>query len=323
MNILPSRELTSSPPPHPFRTSPWYDPERARIEAESEPLPRRSWWRIVVALAAGAVLPIASLAANEALEVIALGRLGVAAVLFAVGSAIAQLALVPVRRRPGRPGRRPPSPTDRWDVSAPTSTLLCVALLGAALLSCVIWGYLALLFAPLLPISLVLTFFGIGIFGLCPMFALGLAVIQAVRIGRQTLPRLGSKAAVLAVGLPLAVPPVAAAASAWQAQHARAHLTEALRAIARSAPYGSERMRLIDDLAGETDRIVRRYVDVPSGDQRRLLAEVYMRLTDRPIVESLRAHRRRFDSTVIDPWWFLYDFTHERAGVFSGFARGW
>jgi hypothetical protein len=306
-------ESRATAPPHPFRESPWYDPEvvhrpcecpACQQERASAARPVLMPLRIVLVVLGGVALPLVSLLVNLELHVLALGALGHAAVLLSVLATLANLVLNP-RRRARRAGKH-----RRPVVSAPPrSTALRIALLVGALASCVTWGYLALLFLPLAPISVVaILFVGLGLCGLCPFGALSIAMIQAYHATRAVAERIGRRRARALVLAGLLLPPVAAVALGTRALLERRQVLRAVDRVARTAPHSAERMLAIAELRGLEQRLADCYVASADRSQHEILAEAYLRLTDTPINAAVsRRHnwRRGNRGALIRPWWFL------------------
>jgi hypothetical protein len=292
-----SEPPASSAPPHPFRTSPWYDPavhERERAPTPLEHGLRRRVAAKVLVILGGVALPVASLLVNQALEqVVALGPLGVTLLILAVVSTLANLLLLPTRKTPAG---------QVVLVWAPRSTLACALLLVGALVTALFWSYLALLFLPLAPVSVVLiVFLGLGLCGLCPYGALAIGIIQSLRAGRVLHQRLGSGATVGVVVGAVLLPLLLAGGLGVHARVAEARFAALVEQIGESAPFGGERMRLIAGLRGEEERVLAAYQRETDDRRLRTLAEVHHRLTDEPMPPG----RYRLDHTLIRPWWFM------------------
>jgi len=285
----------SQSPPPPYRSSPWYDPrevhrpcECPRCRRKATRRPPRMGWRIALVVLGGVALPAASLLCNEALGVVDLRVAGAAAILLSMASVLGHLVLSPCR-----------VDTERGKVRhfPPDSTVLCILLLAGAVLGCVTWGYLALLFLPLLPLSAIaVVFFGLGLCGLCPFFALPVSIVQAVRGFRALRERIGrGRTIALTVTLSLAAP--ATAASAMLLVHVQRSRNQALLDTIDSQPEGSAtRMTAIAALAGAEQQLVPMFVATEDHRRRQLIAQAYHRLTDTTInaaVERRRQRRRR------------------------------
>lgn len=296
----------SESPPHPFRTSPWIDPSvehhrcqcptcRSRVSGARWSVPVRTGLVII----GGIVLPGVSVLINEGMQVVDLGHLGHAAILLAVLATAANLILSPTRKDPqsGQITHRPPA-----------STLLRVVLLAGAMLSCLVWGYLAVLFIPVVPLAMIMVLYaGLGLCGLCPFGALAISVIQAVRGTRAVRRRLALGWTVALVALPVALPPVAMAAVAMYQHHQRQVVKLQLERIADAAPFSTERMRLVSAMAGKESLLLRRYANSNDRAERQRLAQAYLRLTDERIDLQRPMPYRRGYHGVIRPWWFLDD----------------
>jgi len=298
----PPEPPEGSAPPHPFRTSPWYDPavhqqEQERELQKTKPLAqglRRRIAAFVLVILGGVVLPIASLIANHVVErVVALGAGGTALLIFSVIATLANLLLLPTRKTVGG---------QVVLVRAPRSALLCVLLAAGALVSALFWAYLSLLFLPLAPIAVVaIVFFGLGLCGLCPHGAVAIGIIQSLRACRVVHRRLGAGMTVWFVTGALLLPMLLAGAAGVSARAQQVRLKRLVGRIAAAQPYSSARMQLIAELRGEEERVSAAYWRNIAQDQRRTLAEIYHRITDEP----LTADGYRMNShTLIRPWWF-------------------
>lgn len=294
MNTYEPLEPMSSTPPHPFRNAPWYDPALHTPPAPPPPA-RRSTGRITLVILGGVLLPLVSIIINASMEVVALGRFGVVMVVLSTVAVLANLIWVPVRRRGG--GRS-------TEVNAPKALWLQLLLLFGALLTALWWAYLSVLFLPILPLSFVaLIVMGLGFCGLCPYIATSVAIVQTVRIGRLLRARLGRRALTGAMIATVVLPIVVASAVAlWGKVQDRA-LRRDLDALAKTAPYSLARMRGIAKLEGNEQRLSVIFVDDADHQRRRLIAEAYQRLTDRPIDRAL--HRRGRRRGEIRPFWFV------------------
>lgn len=300
-------QISPSPhtkPPHPFRASPWYDPsvEHRLCQCPNcrSPKGARSWrqpFKTVLVVLGGVLLPLVSVVVNHWLRVVDLDLQGNAAVLLAVAATMANLALSPCRRDPdtGEVSHRPPS-----------STGLRVALLAGALLGCVTWGYLALLFLPLAPLSIIaVIWLGLGLCGLCPFGALAISIIQAVRGVRAVRRRLG-RAVTWGVTLAsLLVPPAALGGVGLHHHFQRLQVDQQLIKIMDLRPYSYQRMAAVTGLEGKEQHLVRAYMATQDRGRHRLLAEVFLRLTDRRINAEVTRQVKDRGNTVINPWWFL------------------
>lgn len=291
-------------PPHPFRAAPWYDPSVQHRPCQCPrcrtPKGAGTWRqpvRATLAAISGVALPLISVVVNHYLRVVDLGPWGNAAVVLAAATALANLALSPCRRNPD---------TGQVRHHPPASTALRVALLVGALLGCAVWGYLALLFLPLSPLSVVaLLWLGLGLCGLCPFFALALSVIQAVRGVRTLTPRLGRTAALALTLATLLAPPVALAGVGLHRQLQRQRVERQLDLISKQRPFSRARMAAVSALAGKEPYLVDAYLASRDRSRHRLLAEVYLRLTDGAINGSVVQARDARGRTVIHPWWFM------------------
>jgi hypothetical protein len=179
-------------------------------------------------------------------------------------------------------------------------------LLGAAALSCLTWGYLALLFFPLLPLSLIaVIFLGLGFCGLCPFAALAVSTVQLVRDYRAVRERLPRSWAVAGLLAPLLVPPATAISTVVVTHHRRARLAAAVARVQALPRFSTERMRAIAALAGSEQRLVHLYVSRVEPDQRLVIAEAYHRLTDEPLDGSVLQREGRGDRALLRPFAFL------------------
>lgn len=283
----------SSTPPHPFRSAPWYDPT---LHTPPAPPPaRRSVGRIVLVLLAGVLLPLISILVNASMEIVALGRFGVALVVLSTLAVLANVIWVPVRRRPGGGPR---------EVGGPASLWLQLLLLFGTVWTALWWGYLALLFLPILPISFVaLIVMGLGFCGLCPYLATSVAIVQTLRVGRLLRARLSKRTLGGVIAAMIVVPvALAGAVALWGTLQDRA-LRRDLEALAKTPPYSLARMRGIEQLEGNERRLSVLFMDDTDYARRRLIAEAYQRLTDRTIDSAL--HRRGRRRGEIRPFFFV------------------
>ena len=308
-----SHARASSAPPHPFRAAPWYEPElehrpcqcpSCQQGSKAVRAPRLMVFRLVLVVLGGVVLPVVSLTVNAELHVVELGTVGTVLVALSALAALANLVLYPRRRRRG----------DRTVIhSPPRSTVLLALLLLGALLGCLTWGYLALLFLPITPLSVIaILFFGLGLCGLCPYGALAVSIVQTVHATRALSPRIGRRAVLALVLAALVLPPLGATAFAVRAAAARRALDRALDRISREAPHSTRRMAAIAALDGDEDLLVERYLSSHRRERQELLAEAYLRLTDRtinqPVQDRLdRRGSRLIGQSLIRPWWFFED----------------
>jgi hypothetical protein len=241
----------------------------------------------VLVVLGGVALPAASLLCNAALGVVELRVAGVAAILLSMASVLGHLLLSPCRLDLER-GKARHCPPD--------ATVLRVLLLTGGVLGCVTWGYLALLFLPLIPLSVIaIVFFGLGLCGLCPFFALPVSIVQTVRSFRAVRDAIGRRRAVaLTTALALAAPvTVGGAMLLGYAQRSRSNAL--LDAIERHPQGSLARMNAIAALAGEEARLVPLFFTSEDFARRRLIAQTYHRLADTPInsaVEQYRQQRR-------------------------------
>ncbi len=301
----PSTEHRPEPlpePPHPFRTPAWIDPRVEHLPCQCptcRPRPRVKGriplgLRITAAVAGGVVLPIVSLILNESINVVNLEVFGTVGLIFTVLSCLAHVIFSPQRQQPG---------TKELSHHPPRSPLLQVALLGSALLSTLYWGYLALLFIPLLPLSVIgIAVMGIGLCGLCPYGALFIALRQSIR-GARALRRPTWVLAGLVSCILLPILLGAALGISSTVQHRR--VKQQIQRISKLEPYSAARMALIQELAGQEELLIESYLrDVDHG-RRVVMAEAYLRLTDRTLNEQVGWRGRNRNQRMINPWWFL------------------
>jgi hypothetical protein len=305
-------------PPHPFRDPAWYDPKVEHRPCQcprcqgGQPAvdvpPKLMVGRIILVALGGILLPIVSVLINLELRVVELGTLGTVAILISVAATLANLVLYPRRKVPaqlgviaGSRGRK------RWEIvhAPPGSATLRVLLLVGALFSCLTWGYLALLFLPLAPISVIaIIALGLGLCGLCPHLSVTVSVIQAVHAARAVSRRLGRRWALAVVLGTLLLPPALLAGLGVNVYLGRAHVRRAVDRIADTGPHSVERMQAIARLEGLEDRLVDCYLATQDRSRHALYAEAYLRLTDRrinePVYERLSSAR-----APIQPLWFL------------------
>lgn len=285
-------------PPHPFRAAPWYDPALHQRQVTAVRRPRRRIGAAVLVVLGGVALPLCALAINELLELVALGPVGIAALVLSVASTLANLVLLPTRKAPS--GQIVLART-------PRSTWVRVVLLSGALLSGVYWGYLALLLLPLVPISTVaILLLGIGLCGLSPYPSLAIAIIQAIRASRVVRQRLSLQGTVTVIVASLLTPVILAGGLGVYAAARQARFEESLQQVARTAPFSTERMEAIQKLRGDEDRVVAAYQRAETWDQQRILATIYHRLTDHPL-KSEASYRLFRYGAMIRPWWFAED----------------
>jgi len=298
-------------PPHPFRVSPWYDPTVEHQPCrcpECEAAQRkksRPWvlgFKTFMVVCGGIILPIVSVVINHVLgqdgeRVVQLGVVGTVAIIVSILTTLAHLVLSPVRRdlETGRLAHQPPA-----------SSAMRGLLFVGALLGCLTWGYLAVLFLPLVPISVIaIVFIGFGLCGLCPYGALAIHVIQAAR-GYHSLRARFTRGPVLAVlTLTLALPVLAMAGVGIANHLSRARLDARIDAIADTAPNSVARMEAFAGLRGLEGHLVDRYLLADGQEEMALLAEAHLRLTDEPIHGSVQSRFSRGNRSLIRPWWFL------------------
>lgn len=290
-------------PPAPYRTSPWYDPAlyeaelaAARAEEPSRPALRRRWTAFVLVVLGGVVLPVGSLVMNALIDqVVHLDVVGTALLALGVVSTLLNLLLYPTRKD-GR-GRT-------VVVRAPRAVWARVLLLGGAVLNIVFWGYLSVLFLPLVPVSVPLVVFGIGLCGLCPFAASAIGIIQARRATAALRERTSATGAALAVVAFALTPVLAAVGLGLHARHQVLQVEARLEQVAAAPRHSTARIRAIATLQGAEDAVVALYRQTHAHPRRRLLSEVYQRLTD----TSLSAHtwrQARRQRAIVQPWWFL------------------
>lgn len=292
-------------PPHPFRTSPWYDPsvEHRPCQCPHCRAPGQGGtWRLpfktVMVVLGGVLLPLVSLVVNNLwLHVADLGLPGAVAVLLAVAATLANLAFSPCRRDPdtGQVSHRPPA-----------STLLRVALLFGALFGCVTWGYLSLLFLPLSPLSMIaVLWLGLGLCGLCPFGALAISIIQSARGVRAVRRRLGPNVTLAVTLLGLLAPPAVLGGVGFHRHFQHLQVDRQLTQIEKLRPFSYERMEAVTRLEGKEQILVSAYLSSVDTDRHRLLANIFLRLTDRRINAEVTARTKHQGNTVVNPWWFL------------------
>lgn len=302
---------TRQMPPHPFRASPWYDPTVEHQpcgcpECDAKRRKKNRPWvlttKTALVVCGGVLLPMVSVGINYLMgkdgeKVVQLGALGMVAILVSVLTTLSHLLLSPVKRdlETGVAMHQPPP-----------STAMRAALLVAALLGCITWGYLALLFLPLLPISFIaVIFLGFGLCGLCPYGALAIHVIQAVRGYRSLRARL-TRGPLLALLLgTLLLPPLSLACMGIANHVSRENLNDRMDAIAELAPNSVARMEAFAALHGLEGHLVDRYMLADDRQEMALLAEAHLRLTDEPIHGAVQSRFSRGSRALIRPWWFL------------------
>ena len=298
-------------PPHPFRASPWYDPTVEHHpcscpECEEKRRKKNRPWvltaRTALVVCGGVLLPMVSVFINYLIgrdgeKVVQLGAVGTVAITVSILTTLAHLLISPVKRdlETGVAMHRPPA-----------STGARVALLLGALLGCLTWGYLALLFLPLMPISFIaVIFLGFGLCGLCPYGALAIHVIQARR-GYRSLRARFTRGPVLALVLgALLVPPLILAGLGIANHLSREQLDTRIDHIAELAPNSVARMEAFAALGGLEGHLVDRYLLAHDQQERALLAEAHLRLTDEPIHGAVQSRFSRGNRALIRPWWFL------------------
>jgi hypothetical protein len=243
--------------------------------------------RTVLVIVGGVVLPGVSLVLNEAFHVVDLGPVGTGAILLAMVSALGHLVW----------SWRRPEP--------PASSAWRVLLLGGSLVGVLTWGYLALLFVPLVPLSVIaLLWMGLGLCGLCPYGALAIAVIHTVRDVRALSERFRRRA-VIAFALAMLVLPVAVVGVVGLYHHRRRQeIGRALQRVAAFAPWSTERMRAISSLGGREEQLVETYLVAEKQADRALIAEVYRRLADRTLNRSVE-EKARGQHALIRPLGFV------------------
>lgn len=294
-----------SAPPHPFRSAAWYDPRVEhrpclcpQCKPRNKPRGRAAQGlRVALVIAGGVVLPLVSVLINANMHVVDLGVAGTAAIALSVLSVLAHLLLFPGHRdlETLQVTQRPPS-----------STALRLALLCGALISSLTWGYLALLFLPILPLSFIaLVVLGLGLCGLCPYGALAISLIHAVRDARAVRERLPRRWTVAVVSGLVLAPVLAMAGTALLRLHHRHNLEQAVSRIADLEPFSVARMQAISRLRGYDDHIVDSYLATTDSDQHQVLAEVYLRLTDGELNRRVQQRVSRQRRSLIRPWWFV------------------
>jgi hypothetical protein len=162
-------------------------------------------------------------------------------------------------------------------------------------------------------------YFGLGLCGLSPFFALALAVVHTVRsyrAARIDLPRGAVLAALLG---PLLVPPLAGATIYGYQQRQQASLHHAMTMIGDLPELSNARIRAVATLAGEQDRLVELYATTSDHRIRQTIADVYHRLTDN-VLDA--AHVRRVG--LEDQRVLLRPFAHlEGRSPFTGNGSSW
>lgn len=277
-------------------------------------LRHRTGWRTFGALLFGVAGPGASLLVNAQMHVVDLGVLGTAALLGTMLSVLLHLWLAPVAFEPA---------SRQLIVGAPRSLALRLLLVGCSAFSVTTCVYLALLFIPLLPLSIILVVYGgLGLCGLTPYPAATLAVMHLVRDVRALRARVGRRWAYALALAALLAPP--AGIGALAAVHAvrRQQVASAVSELAGTPQHSRLRMGAIAALAGTEDQVVDLYMKSELPGERRLLAETYHRLTDSTLHEAVHRRRKERRHSLIQPFSFLHG-----AGAFGGnflwFSRGW
>ncbi|MBW2732178.1 MAG: hypothetical protein JRH20_07270 [Deltaproteobacteria bacterium] len=262
---------------------------------------RLSRFRIALVILAGVVLPIVSVIVNHAVPVVDLGLLGV---LLCIASATGVLLNLLLLRRMRRKN------TKEVLVDAPRSTLLLALLLVSSALSITWWGYLSLLFLPMLPLSLIaVIFMGIGFCGLCPFLVTAISVVQAVRAARVLRLRLSRRWVVLAIVAPPVIVVTLAVSFTFVGNMQRRHLLQDITAITKQPAFSAQRMSAIAALRGRETLLLERITREHDAPRREAMAEAYERLTDEPATVPLRRrvqwrHHRNFP---IRPFFFTQD----------------
>lgn len=297
-------------PPHPFRAAPWYEPEAGdrthrpcqcpHCRAKRRGLrPGRPLARTLAVALGGVLLPLVALAVNTQIPVVHLGPLGTAWLAFGALSALAHLIWSPVLRDPDR--------GDALRHRAPRALAGRLALLAASLWSGLFAAYLALLFLPILPLCLVAVIaMGLGLCGLSPYTALGVALAQIVQDARAVARTMGRRATAWTVVLLLGLPLLGLGGVGGQAAFNRHRLELELAKIALLPPHSDARMEAIAAMEGRQETLVQAYLASADREQHRLLAEVHLRLTDHALAEEVRRRLQTRRQTVIFPWWFLH-----------------
>lgn len=293
---MPSQvQQNSSLPPAPYRAAPWYDPDVAAPRPLAKLRLLRFRWAMV--FVGGVVLPIASLILNEVFDVVRLGTGGVAVIVATILSMGLNLVLVPTKRA----GKAQPIV-----VTAPDSLPLRLGLLGSALFSALFWGYLAILFLPMLPLSAIgIIVMGVGFCGFCPYGALAISGRQSVRLWRLVRPQVKTWQLRSFAAAVLAGPIVLALSLGLLGYRQRSVMQYQVAAISKTAPFSVERMTTIAALRGQEEALIALYLSSDKPEQKRAISEVYRRLTDRSIRDLASQRWRAGFRRPIRPWWFL------------------
>jgi|GEM_PF-4730663 hypothetical protein len=293
---MPSQiEEISSLPPTPYRASPWYDPAVNAPRPQAKPRIRRFRWTMV--FLGGVVLPIASLILNEAFDVVRLGVAGVVIIAVTVLSMGLNLLLVPTKRV---------SKSAPVIITGPESVSVRFLLLFLSLFSALFWGYLAILFLPMLPLSAIgIIIMGVGLCGFCPYGALAISVVQSVRLWRLLRPQTSLWRRQLVMLVALGVPIILAASMGIYRYQQRSAMQQKIREIANASPFSRERMETIASLRGQEQALVAFYLASNTRDQKKAISEAYHRLTDSSIREVASHRWRSGFRRPIRPWFFL------------------
>lgn len=293
------------PAPPPYRTPAWFDPRQQhlpcqcpRCRAAHQPRPRRMLWRISLVVLGGVALPLISLAINASMHVVQLGALGTALICFTVASVIAHLLFAP---------RRPDPETLALVAHYPRGVAARLALLAAAGLSCVTWGYLGLLFLPLIPLSLLLVaLLGLGLCGLAPYAALSIAILHLCRGYRAVRDARGRGLAVAALLGSLVLPLAVAGGAAIFVSMRHGAIERRLALIERTPQHSARRMQLVATLAGDEQQLLAIYARATDHERQRTIAAVYHRLTDDTLqAGALREHVPGRGPAMLRPFAFL------------------
>ncbi|MCC6749466.1 MAG: hypothetical protein IT371_17510 [Deltaproteobacteria bacterium] len=265
--------------------------------------------RVLALLAGGVALPTFAWLCNTALGVVELGGIGTVALFATVASALAHLFFAPRRPHPDGPGSVDQLPGPTW---------ARITLLLGALFSLLFWGYLALLFVPLIPLSLLaIIWLGLGLAGLAPYGAFAVALVHVLRDLRGLRERLRRPTRVLLVVVPLVLPVAAAALSALHASAARLGLDRTVTALVALPPHSTERLQAVAELRVAPALLVDAYFRAEGvPDRQAAIADAYLRLTDETLHEPVRQRARHRREALVRPWWFL-DLGSPSSGPFG------
>jgi hypothetical protein len=293
---------SSTNPPPPYRSSPWYDPRAVHQPCQCPRCrkPRRRHMpKLKVALAGlgGIALPLGSLLANSEMHVVALGLVGHVAILLSITGVLLHLLFPPDLQ---------PDENSSWRLQLARSLTLRTLLLLSSVVGCLIWGYLALLFLPMLPASLVGVVFIVGLCGLCPYAALALAVVQTVREYRFSSEGIGRRATRALLLCGLLAPPLLAAGLALAQADQREATRATLQQIGSLEQDSTARLQQIATLEGQETHLVELFLATRDAAERRCIARVYHRLMDTTVNAAVeRARNDGRDRAWIRPWGFI------------------